>query len=50
LAEALELFFEAADLSEVEARLHSEVLITRLEVVVGQSDSRGEERRSSLRP
>jgi predicted RNase H-like HicB family nuclease len=28
LVEALELFFEAADPSEVEARLHSEVFIT----------------------
>jgi len=35
LTEALELFFEAADPSEVEARLHSEVFITQLEVAVG---------------
>ena len=35
LAEALELFFETADPSEVAARLHNEVYITRLEVAVG---------------
>lgn len=35
LAEALELFFEAADLSEVKSRLHSEVFVTSLEVVIG---------------
>ncbi len=35
LAEALELFFETADPSEIEARLHDEVYITRLEVAVG---------------
>lgn len=35
LAEALELFFEAADLSEIESRLHSEVFVTSLEVVIG---------------
>ena len=35
LAEGLELFFETADPSEVAARLHNEVYITRLEVAVG---------------
>ena len=35
LVEALELFFETADKSEIESRLHSEVFITRLEVAVG---------------
>lgn len=35
LAEAVELFLEAADPSEIESRLHSEVYVTRLEVAVG---------------
>ena len=35
LVEALELFFETADASEIEQRLHSEVYVTRLEVAVG---------------
>ena len=35
LVEALELFFETADKSEIESRLHSEVFVTRLEVSVG---------------
>ncbi|MBM3789255.1 MAG: type II toxin-antitoxin system HicB family antitoxin [Acidobacteria bacterium] len=35
LQEALELFFETADPSEVEARMHDEVLVTRLEVAIG---------------
>jgi len=35
LVEALELFFESADPSEVDRRLHSEVFITRLEIAVG---------------
>jgi predicted RNase H-like HicB family nuclease len=35
LQEALELFFETADLAEVNERLHSEIFITRLEVAVG---------------
>lgn len=35
LAEALELFFETADPSEVKDRLHSEVFVTSLEVTVG---------------
>ena len=35
LKEALELFLETADRSEVESRLHEEVFVTRVEVVVG---------------
>jgi predicted RNase H-like HicB family nuclease len=35
LVEALELFFETADKTEIESRLHSEVFVTRLEVAVG---------------
>jgi predicted RNase H-like HicB family nuclease len=35
LAEALELFFEAADESEVKRRIHDEVFVTRVEVAVG---------------
>ncbi len=35
LIEALELFFEAADPTEIARRLHSEVFITRVEVAVG---------------
>jgi len=35
LAEAIELFFEAADSSEIEQRLHSEVFVTSVEVAVG---------------
>jgi predicted RNase H-like HicB family nuclease len=35
LREAVELFFETADLSEVERRLHTEVYVTRLEVARG---------------
>ena len=35
LTEALELFFETADASEVQRRLQSEVFITHLEVAVG---------------
>ena len=34
LIEALELFFEVADPSEIENRLHTEVFITRLQVAV----------------
>ncbi len=34
LIEALELFFEVAEPSEIEHRLHTEVFITRLEVAV----------------
>ena len=35
LKEALELFFETADRSEIEARLKTEVYVTRVEVKVG---------------
>jgi predicted RNase H-like HicB family nuclease len=35
LVEAIELFFETADPSEVQYRLYSEVFVTRLEVAVG---------------
>jgi predicted RNase H-like HicB family nuclease len=35
LIEALELFFESADPTEVERRLHGEVFVTRVEVLVG---------------
>jgi predicted RNase H-like HicB family nuclease len=35
LIEALELFFETADPTEVSRRLHSEVFVTRVEVAVG---------------
>jgi predicted RNase H-like HicB family nuclease len=35
LREALELFFETADASEVKSRLHNEVFVTRLEIAVG---------------
>ena len=35
LTEALELFFETADASEVQRRLQNEVFITHLEVAVG---------------
>ena len=35
LVEAIELFFETADPSETQRRLHSEVFITRLDVNVG---------------
>ena len=35
LKEALELFFETADASEVRRRLQSEVFVTHLEVAVG---------------
>ena len=35
LAEAVELFLETADPSEIEGRLHSEVYVTSLEVAVG---------------
>ena len=35
LIEALELFFETADASEVPSRMHNEVFVTRLEVAVG---------------
>ena len=35
LIEALELFFESADPTEVARRLHSEVFITSVEVAIG---------------
>jgi predicted RNase H-like HicB family nuclease len=35
LKEAVELFFETADPSEIKSRLHEEVFVTRLEVAVG---------------
>ncbi len=35
LTEAIELFFEVADQSEVKRRLHSEIFITNLEVAIG---------------
>ena len=35
LIEAVELFFETADPSEVEGRLHGEVYVTPIEVTVG---------------
>ena len=35
LKEAVELFLETADPTEVRKRLHSEVFITRLEVAIG---------------
>jgi predicted RNase H-like HicB family nuclease len=35
LLEALELFLESASPSEIQGRLHSEVYVTRLEVMVG---------------
>jgi predicted RNase H-like HicB family nuclease len=35
LIEALELFFESADPTEVARRLHSEVVVTQVEVAVG---------------
>ena len=35
LMEAVELFLETADKSEIQKRLHSEIFITQLEVAVG---------------
>lgn len=35
LAEALQLFFEVADPSEIQRRLHPEVFVTQLEVAIG---------------
>jgi len=35
LKEAIELFFETADSSEIQSRMHEEVFVTRLEVAVG---------------
>lgn len=35
LTEAIELFLETADETEIQSRLHTEVFITKLEVAVG---------------
>ena len=35
LVEALELFFESADPTEVSRRLHTEVFVTSVEIAVG---------------
>ena len=35
LIEALELFFESADRTEIDRRLHGEVFVTSVEVLVG---------------
>lgn len=35
LIEAIELFFEVADSSEIQNRLHTEVFVTHLEVAIG---------------
>jgi predicted RNase H-like HicB family nuclease len=35
LTEAIELFLETADKSEISRRLHNEIYITRLEVALG---------------
>ena len=35
LIEALELFLETADESEVQERLHAEIYVTRIDVTVG---------------
>jgi predicted RNase H-like HicB family nuclease len=35
LAEAVELFFETADPTEIQQRLHPEVFVTQLQVTVG---------------
>jgi len=35
LQEAVELFFETADASEIDRRHHAEVFVTRIEVEVG---------------
>ncbi len=35
LREAIELFFEAASAADIKQRLHEEVYVTRVEVVVG---------------
>jgi predicted RNase H-like HicB family nuclease len=35
LTEAIELFFEVADPSEIQKRLHTEIFVTRLEVAIG---------------
>jgi predicted RNase H-like HicB family nuclease len=35
LVEALELFFESADPTEVSSRMHTEMFVTRVEIAVG---------------
>ena len=35
LTEAIELFFEVADPSEIEQRMHNDVFVTSVEVAVG---------------
>ncbi len=35
LTEALQLFFEVADPSEIQHRLHTEVFVTQLEAAIG---------------
>lgn len=35
LVEAIELFLETADETEIESRLHTEIFITQLEVAIG---------------
>ena len=35
LKEALELFFETADPTEIKTRLHDDVFVTRVEVAIG---------------
>lgn len=37
LTEAVELFLETASVAEIQERTHDEVLITRLEVLVGKA-------------
>ena len=37
LVEAIELFLDTADPSEVEGRLHNEVFVTQVGVLVGQA-------------
>ncbi len=37
LAEAIELFFEVADPSEIEQRMHNDVFVTSVEVAVGKT-------------
>lgn len=35
LVEAVELFFESADPTEVQSRLKSEIFVTRMEIAIG---------------
>ena len=37
LVEALTLFFEVADKSEIARRLHGELFVTRVEIPIGQA-------------